>query len=105
MVTYRGSTYKGSASLTLLRKRNTHAVNDHDIALQRRDVTGYELSVNHRHYWGQAVWDIGDNGLLHIFPQILVSLILIISGLFIDVTMTLISLILLPLAVYSIGHL
>jgi len=45
--------------LTLLRKRNTHAVNDHDIALQRRDVTGYELSVNHRHYWGQAVWDIG----------------------------------------------
>jgi hemolysin activation/secretion protein len=60
LVPYRGSTYKGNASLTLLRKRNTNAVNDHDIAPQRRDVTGYEFYAAHRHYLGQAVGDIGD---------------------------------------------
>jgi ABC-type multidrug transport system fused ATPase/permease subunit len=71
----------------------------------------YHISIQHGEKQkiidraSEAVWDIGDNGLLHIFPQILVSVILIISGLFIDVTMTLISLILLPLAVYSIGYL
>jgi len=68
-VPYRGSTYKGSASLTLLRKRNANAVNDHDIEPQRRDVTGYEFSANHRHYWGQAVWDIG-GGVRGTLPQL-----------------------------------
>ncbi len=53
----------------------------------------------------EAVWDIGDNGLLHIFPQILVMIILIISGLFIDIEMTLISLVLLPFAIFCIGYL
>jgi ABC-type multidrug transport system fused ATPase/permease subunit len=71
----------------------------------------YHISIQHGEKQkiidraSEAVWDIGDNGLLHIFPQILVSLILIVSGLFIDVTMTLISLMLLPLAIYSIGYL
>jgi ABC-type bacteriocin/lantibiotic exporter with double-glycine peptidase domain len=40
--------------------------------------------------------------MLHILPQFLVSIILIISGLFIDVHMTLISLILLPFAIIGI---
>jgi len=48
LVPYRGSTYKGSASLMLLRKHNANAVNDHyDIASQRRDVTGYEFHAAH----------------------------------------------------------
>lgn len=53
----------------------------------------------------EAVWDMGDNGMLHIIPQLLVSIILIISGLYIDVKMTLISLFLLPFAVIGIGYL
>ena len=68
LVPYRGSTYKGSASLTLLRKRNANAVNDQDIAPQRRDVTGYEFYASHRHYLGQAVWDIG-GGVRGTLPQ------------------------------------
>ena len=31
VVPYRGTTYKGNASFTLLRKRNTHAVNNYDL--------------------------------------------------------------------------
>ena len=46
----------------------------------------------------EAVWDMGDKLLLWIIPRFLVGIILIISGLFIDWRMTLISLILLPIA-------
>eukprot|EP00887_Chlorella_sp_A99_P004397 scaffold37.g4397.t1 len=68
VVPYRGSNYKGSASFTLLRKRNANAVNDHDIASQRRDVAGYEFSATHRHYLGQVVVDIG-GGVRGTLPQ------------------------------------
>lgn len=52
----------------------------------------------------EAVWDVGDSFLLHIIPQFLVSIILIVSGLLIDVRMTLISLILLPVAILGIRY-
>ncbi len=59
LVPYRGPTYKGSASLTLLRKRTTSTLNDVDIDVQRRDVTGYQFNLGHRHYLGRAVLDVG----------------------------------------------
>ena len=59
VVPYRGSSYKGSASLTLLRKRASSSLNDVPIDVQRRDVTGYELAYEHRHYVGRTVLDIG----------------------------------------------
>jgi hemolysin activation/secretion protein len=68
VVPYRGTTYKGNASFTLLRKRNTHAVNNYDLEPQRRDVTGYEFYVTHRHYLGQAVVDLG-GGVRGTLPQ------------------------------------
>ena len=43
--------------------------------------------------------------MLHIIPQILVTFVLIVSGLFIDVRMTLISLILLPFSIWGIQKL
>ncbi len=59
LVPYRGPAYKGSASLTLLRKRTTSTLNDVDIDVQRRDVTGYQFNLGHRHYLGRAVLDVG----------------------------------------------
>ena len=53
----------------------------------------------------EAVWDLWDSGMLHIIPQILVTFVLIVSGLFIDVRMTLISLILLPFSIWGIQKL
>lgn len=53
----------------------------------------------------EAVWDLGDSGLLRIIPQLLIVIILVISGLFIDVRMTCISLILLPFATFGIQYL
>ncbi len=53
----------------------------------------------------EAVWDLWDSGMLHIVPQFLVTLILIISGLMIDIRMTLISIILLPIAIWWIQKL
>lgn len=48
----------------------------------------------------EAVWQAGDNLLLQVIPQISITCILIVIGLFIDVRMTLVSLVLLP---FSIG--
>lgn len=59
VVPYRGTDYKGNASFTLLRKRTTSTLNDVDIDVQRREVTGYEFSYAHRHYLGRAVLDAG----------------------------------------------
>ncbi|CAB3627409.1 Hemolysin transporter protein ShlB [Achromobacter pestifer] len=59
VVPYRGPSYKGTSSLTLLRKRTTSTLNDVDIDVQRRDVTGYEFNLGHRHYLGRAVLDVG----------------------------------------------
>ena len=53
----------------------------------------------------EAVWDIGDSGLLHFVPQFLVMIILVISGFFIDIRMTCISLILLPFSIIGIQYL
>lgn len=53
----------------------------------------------------EAVWDLWDSGMLHIIPQFLVTIVLIISWLMIDVRMTLISLILLPFAIIGIQYL
>jgi ABC-type multidrug transport system fused ATPase/permease subunit len=53
----------------------------------------------------EAVWDLWDSGMLHIIPQILVSIILIISWMFIDIRMTLISLFLLPFSIWGIQKL
>ena len=40
VVPYRGSTYKGTVMFKLLRKRVNSTINDIDIEVQRRDVTG-----------------------------------------------------------------
>ncbi len=53
----------------------------------------------------EAVWDLWDSGMLHMIPQFLLSIILVISGLFIDVRMTIISLVLLPFAIIGIQYL
>lgn len=71
----------------------------------------YHISIQHGEKQklldraSEAVWDMGDNGMLHIIPQFLITLILIISGLFIDVSMTIMSLILLPFSIWSIQKL
>ena len=52
----------------------------------------------------EAVWEFWDSGMIHIVPQLLISLILIVWGLFIDVRMTLISLILLPFSILWIWY-
>lgn len=57
VVPYRGPAYKGNVSIALVRKRSASTLNDTEISVQRRDVTGYELSVGHRHYLGQVVLD------------------------------------------------
>jgi len=68
----------------------------------------YHISLQHgekqktlERAW-EAVWGFGDSGMLHIFPQFLVSVVLVVSGFFIDARMTLVSLVLLPLAILGI---
>jgi len=68
VVPYRGTAYKGNLSMSLLRKRTESTLNDVPIDVQRRDVTGYEIGVGHRHYVGQAVLDIG-GGVRGTLPQ------------------------------------
>lgn len=68
VVPYRGTAYKGNLAFTLLRKRTESTLNDIPIDVQRRDVTGYEISYGHRHYVGQAVLDIG-GGVRGTLPQ------------------------------------
>jgi hemolysin activation/secretion protein len=59
VVPYRGTNHKGTATLAMLRKRVGSTLNDVPIEVQRRDVTGYDFSLGHRHYVGRAVLDIG----------------------------------------------
>ncbi|WAI84514.1 MULTISPECIES: ShlB/FhaC/HecB family hemolysin secretion/activation protein [Achromobacter] len=59
VVPYRGTDYKGTATVAMLRKRVGSTLNDVPIEVQRRDVTGYDFSFGHRHYLGRAVLDIG----------------------------------------------
>jgi hemolysin activation/secretion protein len=59
VVPYRGTAYKGSMSFSLLRKRTESTLNDIPIDVQRRDVTGYEISYGHRQYLGHTVLDLG----------------------------------------------
>ncbi|SIT29106.1 ShlB/FhaC/HecB family hemolysin secretion/activation protein [Achromobacter sp. MFA1 R4] len=68
VVPYRGTAYKGNLSVSVLRKRTESTLNDVSIDVQRRDVTGYEIGVGHRHYVGQAVLDIG-GGVRGTLPQ------------------------------------
>lgn len=53
----------------------------------------------------EAVWDLWDSGMLHIVPQILVTILLIISWCMIDIQMTIVSLLLFPFAVFWIHKL
>lgn len=59
VVPYRGTTYKGNLSAKLYRKRSDSTINDYAIDVQRRDVVGYDISYNHRHYVDQAAIDVG----------------------------------------------
>ncbi|HCQ46239.1 MAG TPA: ShlB/FhaC/HecB family hemolysin secretion/activation protein [Achromobacter sp.] len=59
VVPYRGTDYKGTATMAVLRKRVGSTLNDVAIEVQRRDVTGYDINVAHRHYVGRAVLDAG----------------------------------------------
>ncbi len=47
----------------------------------------------------EAVWQAGDNLLLKVIPQICITIILIMIGLSIDIQMTIISIILLPISI------
>lgn len=58
-VAYRGSAYKGTLTASISRKRVSSTLNDEEIDVQRRDVTGYEIGYAHRHYVGPAVLDAG----------------------------------------------
>ncbi len=50
----------------------------------------------------EAVWQAGDNLLLKVVPQISITLILITIGVFIDVRMTIISMLLLPISIIGV---
>ena len=71
----------------------------------------YHISIQHGEKQklldraSEAVWDIWDSGMLHIIPQFLITIVLIISWLFIDIRMTIISLILLPFSIWIIQKL
>jgi ABC-type multidrug transport system fused ATPase/permease subunit len=68
--------------------------------------TEYHLGIQHGEKqkiidrWAEAVWQAGDNLLLKVIPQICITIILIIIGFTIDIQMTLISLILLPISIW-----
>ena len=68
VVPYRSTAYKGNVSFTLLRKRIESTLNDVPIDVQRRDVTGYEISYGHRQYVGQTVLGVG-GGVRGTLPQ------------------------------------
>lgn len=68
VVPYRRGHYKGTAVFKVSRKRANSTLNDFAIDVQRRDVTGYDLSLQHRHCLSRAVLDIG-GGLRGTLPQ------------------------------------
>jgi len=59
VVPYRGTRYKGTATARMFRKWSHNRIDDIDIAVQHRDVVGYQLDVAHRHYLGSTVLDAG----------------------------------------------
>ena len=50
--------------------------------------------------WAEVVWAAWDNLLLKVLPQLCITLILIVVGLFISIEMTLVSIALLPISLY-----
>nr|WP_255702011.1 ShlB/FhaC/HecB family hemolysin secretion/activation protein [Bordetella sp. LUAb4] len=58
-VPYRGADYKGNLSAKLYRKWSNNRIDDINIDVQHRDVVGYELGFDHRHYFGQAFLEAG----------------------------------------------
>jgi hemolysin activation/secretion protein len=59
VVPYRGTHYKGTATAKMFRKWSSNSIDDIDIAVQHRDVVGYEFDLGHRQYLGNAVLDAG----------------------------------------------
>ncbi|MDQ1759350.1 ShlB/FhaC/HecB family hemolysin secretion/activation protein [Achromobacter aegrifaciens] len=68
VVPYRAGAYKGTVTLKFLRKRVNSTINDVDIDVQRRDITGYEFGYGHRQYIGSAALDVG-GGVRGTLPQ------------------------------------
>lgn len=68
VVPYRGSRNKGTIVAKVLRKRVGGTLNGIDIEVQRRDIMGYELGYQHRHYAGRTVVEAGA-GLRGTVPQ------------------------------------
>ncbi|MEV8470167.1 ShlB/FhaC/HecB family hemolysin secretion/activation protein [Ralstonia sp. UNC404CL21Col] len=58
-VLHRDATSRTGAQFKLFRKINRNYLEDTEIAVQRRDVVGYEASMSHRHYLGPVVLDGG----------------------------------------------
>ncbi|AXW61576.1 peptide ABC transporter permease [Ralstonia solanacearum] len=58
-VLHRDATSRTGAQFKLFRKINRNYLDDTEIAVQRRDVVGYEASMSHRHYLGPVVLDGG----------------------------------------------
>ena len=58
-VLHRDATSRTGAQFKLFRKINRNYLQDTEIAVQRRDVVGYEASMSHRHYLGPVVLDGG----------------------------------------------
>ena len=59
VVPYRGTHYKGTATARLFRKWSNNTIDGINIAVQHRDVVGYQVDVAHRHYQGSTVLDAG----------------------------------------------
>lgn len=58
-VLHRDATSRTGAQFKLFRKINRNYLEDTEIAVQRRDVVGYEASMTHRRYLGPVVLDGG----------------------------------------------
>ncbi|WP_454690810.1 ShlB/FhaC/HecB family hemolysin secretion/activation protein [Achromobacter aloeverae] len=67
VVPYRGTDYKGSITAKMFRKWSNNTIDDIDIDVQHRDVVGYEVTLGHRQYIGNAALD-GSFGVRSTLP-------------------------------------
>ena len=58
-VLHRDAASRTAAQFKLFRKINRNYLDDTEIAVQRRDVVGYEASLSHRRYFGPVAFDGG----------------------------------------------
>jgi hemolysin activation/secretion protein len=54
---YRDASKKFSASAKLFSRQSQNFIDDTEVQVQRRQVGGWELAANYKHYIGAATWD------------------------------------------------